>query len=269
MLMQLWMPNSMTRPAAAKRQNGSSLRSASSRPRSTMKANMPASTMQKSRPNSSPVTAKMKSVWASGRMRLNVPSPGPLPSQPPDTKLSMRGVDLERVGGARPVAGIEEVQDAVAHVRHELVGQQARLTTPTPPSPTTQNQCSPAMKNSAAQTSEISMVWPKSGCRISGTMVIGSSSSARMLPGTSRRLAPSEKAQAARITKAGLTNSEGWMPKIQRGRPSPRGRTAARRRSAPCQHEQAAGRRGAMSRGDRNEVAQTAGAPGSGTSPGG
>ncbi len=72
------------------------------------------------------------------------------------------------------------------------------------------------MKNSAAQTSEISMVWPKSGCRISGTMVTGSSSSASVLPGTSRRLAPSEKAQAARITKAGLTNSDGWMPKIQR-----------------------------------------------------
>ena len=39
--------------------------------------------MQARRPNSSPVTAKMKSVWASGRMRFTVPSPGPLPSQPP------------------------------------------------------------------------------------------------------------------------------------------------------------------------------------------
>ncbi len=33
------------------------------------------------------VTAKMKSVWASGRMRLTVPSPGPLPNQPPERKL--------------------------------------------------------------------------------------------------------------------------------------------------------------------------------------
>ena len=40
-------------------------------------------------PNSSAVTAKMKSVWLSGRMRFTVPSPGPLPSQPPCTKDSM------------------------------------------------------------------------------------------------------------------------------------------------------------------------------------
>ena len=67
------------------------------------------------------------------------------------------------------------------------------------------------MKNSAAQTSETSMVWPKSGCRISGTMVSGSSRKARTLPASAGAPArpPSEKAQAARMTKAGLMNSDG------------------------------------------------------------
>ena len=40
-----------------------------------------------------------------------------------------------------------------------------------------------------------------------------------VVPGTSRRLPPSEKAQATRMTKAGLRNSEGWTPKIQRREP--------------------------------------------------
>ena len=47
------------------------------------------STMQTTMPNSSAVTAKMKSVCASGRMRLTVPSPGPRPSQPPRENDSM------------------------------------------------------------------------------------------------------------------------------------------------------------------------------------
>ena len=40
-----------------------------------------------------------------------------------------------------------------------------------------------------------------------------------MLPGTSRRLTLSENSQAARTTKDGFRNSEGWMPKIQRREP--------------------------------------------------
>ena len=36
------------------------------------------------------------------------------------------------------------------------------------------------MKNSAAQTIETSMVWPKSGCMMRGTIVTGNSSKARM-----------------------------------------------------------------------------------------
>ena len=39
-------------------------------------------------PNSSAATAKTKSVWLSGRMRLMVPSPGPRPNQPPRTNDS-------------------------------------------------------------------------------------------------------------------------------------------------------------------------------------
>lgn len=54
-----------------------------------------------------------------------------------------------------------------------------------------------------AQTAETRIVWPMSGCMISGTMVSGSSIMAMSVPGTSRRRAPSEKAQAARMTKAG------------------------------------------------------------------
>ncbi len=75
------------------------------------------------------------------------------------------------------------------------------------------------MKNSDAHTRLSSMVCPKSGCRISGTTVIGSSTSASRLPGTSLRRPPSEKAQAHRITKAGFTNSLGCRPKIQRFEP--------------------------------------------------
>ena len=40
------------------------------------------------------------------------------------------------------------------------------------------------MKNSAAQTIETSMVWPKSGSRISGAMVSGSRTNDRILAGS-------------------------------------------------------------------------------------
>ncbi len=45
-------------------------------------------TRQRMAPNSSAATAKMKSVWLSGMMRFTVPSPGPLPNQPPCWKAS-------------------------------------------------------------------------------------------------------------------------------------------------------------------------------------
>jgi hypothetical protein len=60
-------------------------------------------------PNSSAATAKMKSAWLSGRMRFTVPSPGPLPSQPPRTKDFNRRVDLEGIARSR----IDEAVDAL------------------------------------------------------------------------------------------------------------------------------------------------------------
>ncbi len=58
------------------------------------------------------------------------------------------------------------------------------------------------------------MVWPKSGCSTSGAIVAGSSRKAIQVPGRSGRRLPSEKAQAASTTKAGLRNSEGWIDPI-------------------------------------------------------
>jgi hypothetical protein len=77
------------------------------------------------------------------------------------------------------------------------------------------------MNTSVAQTSEISMVCPKSGCRMSGTMVAGRMTKASALainlgaPGRD----PSAKAQEASTTNAGFRNSEGCRPKIQRFEP--------------------------------------------------
>ena len=67
------------------------------------------------------------------------------------------------------------------------------------------------MKKSAAQTIETSIVWPKSGSRISGAIVSGSSRNERILAGTAVGPVrpPSVNAQAARTTNAGLMNSDG------------------------------------------------------------
>ena len=133
-----------------------------------------------------------------------------------------RGVDLERVAdAARDGIVDEEVLHAVMHVRRELDRRGSRPTPPAPNRPSTQNQCSPAMKNSAPQTTEISIVWPKSGCRISGTIVTGRirSDSARASPLGAPSRPPSVNAQAASTTKAGLMNSDGCTPMIQRREP--------------------------------------------------
>ena len=93
-----------------------------------------------------------------------------------------------RPGRCRPCRRsirIEKAQHALVHVRRELERGKAADHADAA-EPTTQNQCSPAMKNSAAQTTEISIVWPKSGCMISGTMVSGSSRNARTLARASR-----------------------------------------------------------------------------------
>ncbi len=69
-------------------------------------------------PNSSAVTAKMKSVWLSGRMRFTVPSPGPLPEPAALHEALDGGVDLEGVAGLR----VEEAVDARGDVRQQRVG---------------------------------------------------------------------------------------------------------------------------------------------------
>ena len=69
-------------------------------------------------PNSSAATAKTKSVWLSGRMRLTVPSPGPAAEPAAAQEGFERLVDLEGVAGRR----IEEALDAPRHVRDGEIG---------------------------------------------------------------------------------------------------------------------------------------------------
>ena len=130
-----------------------------------------------------------------------------------------RLVDVEGVAGG----GIEEALDAPRHVRNRRHRRRRARRAATPPSPTTQISRMPAMKNSAPQTSAISMVWPKSGCSTSATTASSSRPSAMVLAGISGRRADSPNSQAIRITKAGLRNSDGWMltPRITIQRRAP------------------------------------------------
>jgi hypothetical protein len=78
-------------------------------------------------------------------------------------------------------------------------------------SPATQISRMPAMKNSAPQTSAISIVCPKSGCSTSSVITSRSNPMATLFAGISGLRVDSANSQATRITKAGLTNSDGWM----------------------------------------------------------
>ena len=51
-------------------------------------------------PNSSAPTAKTKSVWLSGRMRLTVPSPGPAAEPAAAREAFQREIDVEGVARA-------------------------------------------------------------------------------------------------------------------------------------------------------------------------
>ena len=88
MLIQLCTPNMMTSPAAAKRQNGSSLRAASQRPRSTMK---PKNAISAEAGDDAEFLARDREDEVGVRVGqdalVDVPSPGPAPSQPPDRML--------------------------------------------------------------------------------------------------------------------------------------------------------------------------------------
>ena len=69
-------------------------------------------------PNSSAPTAKTKSVWLSGRMRLTVPSPGPFAEPAAAREAFQREIDVE--GVAR--AAVHEALDALRDVRHGEIG---------------------------------------------------------------------------------------------------------------------------------------------------
>ena len=114
------------------------------------------------------------------------------------------------------------------------------------------------MKNSAPQTSAISMVWPKSGCSTSSVTTSRSSASAMVLAGISGRRALSANSHEIRTTNAGLRNSEGWMltpaSTIQRRAPltsAPKNSVAATSARLTTNTTIAVRR---ICRGDRNDV---------------
>src|SRR5258706_3407274 len=93
MLMKACKPMTRARPAPASCAKGSCDLEARSRSRIVTTPNRIAIRMQSAIPNSSPATAKMKSVCASGRRYLIVPAPGPTPTTPPASNaLSARPV---------------------------------------------------------------------------------------------------------------------------------------------------------------------------------
>ena len=96
-----------------------------------------------------------------------------------------------------------KVQDARAHMRHEFIGEHDAAA-PKPPRPATQNQCSPAMKNSSAPDQRDQHGLAEIGLQNQRHDRRRQQQQRQQLPGTSRRRAPSEIAQAARMTKAGL-----------------------------------------------------------------
>src|SRR5271165_6599606 len=129
--------------------------------------------------------------------------------------------------------------------------------TPSPPTATTQNQCSPARKKSEVHTTATSIVWPKSGSRMSGAMVSGSSRKDSNFAGSAvgPLRPPSVKAQAARTTKAGLMNSEGCRPKIQRRAPLTSAPYMSARRMSRNDTTNSSNAARRTWRGVRNEVA--------------
>ena len=86
--MKAWRPNWVSRPVAARMTKRSVSASRRSIPRTTMNMKTAISRAQTIIPNSSPITAKTKSAWASGSTFLMRPSPGPVPISPPLPKAS-------------------------------------------------------------------------------------------------------------------------------------------------------------------------------------
>ncbi|MNT48448.1 hypothetical protein D3C72_1852290 [compost metagenome] len=72
----------------------------------------------------------------------------------------------------------------------------------------------PAMKNMPPQTTDVRIVWPKSGWAIRSAATMPKVMMAKRLPGISGWRARSAKSHAQTMTKAGFMNSDGWIEKV-------------------------------------------------------
>ena len=172
-------------------------------------------------PNSSPVTAKMKSVWLSGRMRFTVPSPGPLPEPAALTRSSRWRVSTWKVSPDR--VGSMKLSMRARDVRQQRVGREQRRARRRRRARPPRTGAARPGRTSAAQTRVISMVWPMSGCRMSGTMVSEQQQRSRGCCRARRCAArPRENAQAARIDEGRLDELRGWMAMPASDDPAPR-----------------------------------------------
>ena len=119
-----------------------------------------------------------------------------------------RHVDLE--GVAR--LPVEEAVDAAGDVREASYRRRSTPPTPAAPSPMIQSHGTPAMKNSAPQVIETSMVWPKSGC---GDQQRDDDAEQdrwrRDCPECPAGAHARRTARRQMTTKAGFRNSDGWI----------------------------------------------------------
>ena len=118
-----------------------------------------------------------------------------------------RGIDLERIAWVRRRPVDARVRGTCRCARARAAGTCRRTTapvTPMPPMPATQSQCRPAMKNSAAPDERDQHGLAEIGLQHQRHDGGRQQQQGEGVPGTSRRRAPSENAQAARMTKAGL-----------------------------------------------------------------
>ena len=82
----VWSPKQLARPPIAIIISSSSIFNKLSNERITNIKIRITIKQQTINPNSSPATAKIKSVFASGILSFSVPWPGPFPNHPPDLK---------------------------------------------------------------------------------------------------------------------------------------------------------------------------------------
>jgi hypothetical protein len=161
--------------------------------------------MQATMPNSSPATAKMKSV-AVGQDALDRALARALAEPAAAHQRLAPHVDLEGVA----LAGQEAV-DAAGHVREGRIGHQRSRQAADAADEHDPQPGMPAMKNIAPQVPITSSVWPRSGCATSSASTSPSRIMARDCP-ECRDCAPfSLNSQAQMTTKAGFRYSEGCI----------------------------------------------------------